>query len=111
MENSGRNFVELQGVLQDAKFTYTDNGYARFKGTVAVPVRVRNKGGEDKEVKEFVSVCAWGNLAESMADLQNGEWVKVQGTIQKRSYEAKCSCGTPTKKYWTDVNLTNFVVL
>lgn len=55
--------------------------------SLAVTERYRTRGGDDKEVTNWIPVVAWGDLAEELGRARKGDRVFVEGTISTRSYE------------------------
>ncbi len=98
----GENFVKLIG-----KVSYKEvniyNGNPNFRCKLAVPI-------EDKF--QYIKVGAWGSLAESLAELSEGTWIKLYGHIEESSYDSKCRyCQGLSKSYWTSVNINNYIIL
>lgn len=109
----GNNFVELVGFLKFPEVRETRNGYVNFQGKVAVPFSYKDRGtGEAKEGAKYVKISAWGEIAQALGELPDNTPVKVQGVFNERSYDGNCkTCGSPEKKYWTDVLVNNFTVV
>lgn len=106
----GINFVKLKGFLSNPKPATTANGYSRFTARVAVPV-VYEKAGETHEIMISHNICAWGATAEGLGELAVDTPIEVTGHINTRSYKGRCkSCSAEEKKYWTEVQVNNFVV-
>lgn len=59
-----------------------------------------NVKGEEKELTEWVTVVAWGKLADLAAHLHKGDSVGGMGRLQTRSWEDKNGGG---KRYATEV--------
>lgn len=98
----GENIVKLVG-----KITYREaniyNDSLSFKCKLAIPIN-------DKF--QYVKVSAWGKLAEALAELPNGTYIKIFGHIEETSFETKCKyCQGPSRVYWTNVAVDNFIVL
>lgn len=108
----GNNFVELAGVLRYPNLRETRNGNTQFQGKVAVPFTYKDRQtGEQKEGNNYIKISAWGDLAQSLSDVPEGTAVRVHGVFNERSYDGNCkNCGSPEKKYWTDVLVNNFVI-
>jgi single-stranded DNA-binding protein len=103
---TGKNFVELVGLVKWPELTYTANGNARFKCKIAVPFQT--KEGETKH--EYHAVVSWGALAEDMSSLIEDAQIKIHGRINSRSFMGKCPhCNEEQKRYWTEVVADNFV--
>lgn len=86
------NSVVLVGRLpRDPEVRYTKTGKAVASFTVAVsryPGMQRDPN--QKEPTDFISVVAWGRLAEMCGNnLAKGQRVFVQGRLQVRSYETQ----------------------
>jgi single-stranded DNA-binding protein len=109
----GNNFVELVGFLNNPQLKETRNGNYHFQGKVAVPFSYKDKAtGDQKEGSKYIKISAWGDLAQELSSVSDGASVKVHGVFNERSYDGSCkSCGTPEKKYWTDVLVNNFVIV
>lgn len=98
----GENFVKLIGIVK-YKEVSTYNEYLNFKCKLAVPIN---------ESFQYIKVAAWGSLAESLAELPNDTWIKLHGHIEETSYDSKCRyCNGPSKAYWTNVVIDNYIVL
>ena len=68
---------------------------------VAVGYAWKNKSGEYQDGTDFITVVAWGPLAERCGRyLKKGSGVLVEGRIRSRSYDARDGSG---KKYVTEV--------
>lgn len=107
----GLNSVKMRGYLMYPKLSVTVNGTARFNGKVSIPV-VYTSGGEEKESKVYYNLCAWGAIAEALGELLQGTPIEIDGHLNTRSYEGACkSCGSPDKKYWTEVQVNNFTIV
>lgn len=106
------NFVELVGYMRYPQLQETRNGNLKFQGKVAIPFQYTDRtSGEQKEGNNYVKISAWGDLAQSLGDVEDGTPVRVHGVYNERSYDGNCkSCGAAEKKYWTDVLVNNFVV-
>ncbi len=84
------NKVFLIGNLtRDPELRYTPQGVAVTNLRVAVNTRFRTK--ENQEVKKetcFMTVVAWGNLAETCNQyLQKGKPVFIEGRLQSRTWQ------------------------
>lgn len=108
----GVNFVELQGKLSSGKSTVSRNGRAHYTAKLCIPKTFTDSFGKDVNSVDYIKIGAWGELAESFADVSEGSWVKIHGEYEERSYDSSCSsCSSPTKKYWSEIQVHNFVVL
>ena len=91
----GFNKVVLMGNLArdpDVRYTVERRAWARF--TVAVGYAWKNKSGEYQDGTDFISVVAWGPLAERCGRyLKKGSGVLVEGRIRSRSYDARDGSG------------------
>jgi len=98
----GFNKAILMGnVSRDPELRYTLNKRAYVRFSVAVGYSWKDPNGELKEGADFISVVAWGPLAEFCGKyLKKGTGVFVEGRIQTGSYEAKDGSG---KRYTTDI--------
>ncbi|MCL1876016.1 MAG: single-stranded DNA-binding protein [Synergistaceae bacterium] len=93
--------ILIGNVSRDPDLRYTLNKRAYVRFTVAVGYSWKDQNGELKENTDFISVVAWGPLAEFCGKyLKKGTGVLVEGRIQTGSYEAKDGSG---KRYTTDI--------
>jgi single-strand DNA-binding protein len=87
-----KNEVHLAGTLaKDPVIRYTTSGKAVSNLTVAT---------QYKEATEYHAVTCWEGLAEKVAPLIKGEFVKVVGRLATRSWDDK---QTGQKKYRTEI--------
>jgi|SRR5579864_3261299 len=87
-----KNEVHLAGTLaKEPVVRYTTTGKAVANLTVATKF---------KDMIEFHRVSAWENLAEKAGSLLKGDFVKVVGRLQTRSWEDK---QTQQKRYATEI--------
>ena len=108
---NGENFVRLKGFLKYPELKYFDSGACKFSGKVAVPISYR-KNGEEKNTQMFYKISAWSDIAESMSELVEDTPIEIHGHINERKWDAKCkNCGEVEKKYWTDVQVDNFIII
>lgn len=109
----GVNLVELVGFMKYPQLKETRNGSYLFQGKIAVPFEyVDKQSKEKKEGTSYIKISAWGDLAQDLAGLSEDTPIKVHGHFNERSYDSNCKkCGNPEKKYWTDVQVNNFVVV
>ena len=83
------NFVTMIGNLtEDPELRYTGNGAAVAKLRIAVNRRWTDREGGQQEETTFVSVNAWRELGENVAEtLKKGDRALVIGRLRIRSYE------------------------
>lgn len=81
------NIVVLIGrLVNDPDLTYSKNGIAICKFTLAIDRPYKSQGG-NKEV-DFIDVITWRKLAEIVANnLTKGRLVAVEGRLQISSYD------------------------
>lgn len=93
------NVVVLVGRLtKDPELTYTPNGVAKARFTLAVDRKFSNSQGE-KET-DFISCIAWRKQAENLANFQRkGSLIGLEGRMQTGSYEGQDG----KRVYTTDV--------
>lgn len=82
----------------EIKATKTGRQLARFSMATSREF-VNQQTGERREITDWVTVTAWGTLAETSQLLKKGMRAFVAGRISTRSYDA----GDGTKRYTTDV--------
>jgi hypothetical protein len=105
-EQTGTNFVQLEGELMWPEFKATGTGKLFCKFKVAIPFELR----DGNVVKHYVKCAAWESVAQALQDVEQGSWLKVTGRVNERSYMGKCNdCHSEQKKYWTEVVIDNFV--
>jgi len=106
-----RNLVILTGKLKYGELSKVANEYSRFTGKIEVQKCAEDLGGTSlRKGTDLVGICAWGDLADALGEVQNGVRVQITGTLVSRVYSSPCqSCGTPTKKYWYEVLVDNFI--
>lgn len=106
---SGVNKVILLGRLgADPEVRYTSGGTAVAKFNLATSETYKDKDGSKQEKTEWHRVVAFGKLGEICGEyLSKGKQVYVEGRLQTRSWEDKDG----NKKYTTEVNVNNMVML
>lgn len=107
----GINKVTLVGNLgQDPDTRYIPDGTAVCSFTMAATDTYKDKTtGEQKEVTEWVTVEAWGKLAEVCSEyLSKGKQIYVEGQLKTDSWEDK---ETGQKKYRTKVRANDVLFL
>lgn len=95
------NSVQILGNLtREPELKATRTGKAVARITVAVSRSYTTKSGEKKELTDFITVIAWGKLAEvAGSQLHKGTRVFVEGRYSTRSYEAQDG----SRRYVTEV--------
>ena len=85
------NKIMLIGNLgRDPELSYTQNGKAIAKFSLAVSRRRRDESGEQREETQWFNVVAWERLAETCNNyLQKGSKVYIEGRITSRKYTDK----------------------
>ena len=87
-----KNECHLAGVLaKDPEIRYTTTGKTVANFTVATTYQ---------KSTEYHRVVAWEQLAEKVEPLKKGDFVKLVGRLQNRSWDDKA---TNQKKYVTEV--------
>jgi len=96
----GVNKVILLGNLgRDPELTYSTNGTAIAKFSIATSEGRKNASGEWEEVTEWHNIVLFGKTAENASQyLTKGSQVYIEGRIQTRSYEQE-----GVKKYRTEI--------
>lgn len=102
------NSVQIMGNLtRDPQMRATKTGKAVASFSVAVNRTYSAPNGEQRELTDFVSVVAWGALAEAVGNqLKKGTRVFVEGRYSSRSYETQDG----QKRYVTEVT-ANLIAL
>ena len=107
----GLNSVKMAGFLAYPKLSTTLSGHPKFTGRIAIPVTFK-RGEEEVSTKIYHNISAYGPAAEGLGELIADTPIQIDGFINTRSYEGKCkNCGSTEKKYWTEVQVNNFIVL
>ena len=85
------NKVLIIGNLgQDPEMSYTANGTARTRLSVAVNRSYTAQDGQRHEETEWFNVVAWNKLGETVAQyLTKGRRVYIEGRFQTRQYDDK----------------------
>lgn len=102
------NKVQLIGYLgKNPEMSYTPNGKAVVKVSIATSERWTGTNGEKQERTEWTTLEAWGKLAETMNQyLHKGSHVYVEGSLKTDKYEKD-----GVTKYFTKVVVSNFEFL
>lgn len=98
----GSNEFLLQGEVKwpEVKYVGQNNSTALFKGKLRIPF-TKDDGSPGNA---YVKITAWDDLAEGLGQIQEGDFVKVTGHIQDRTWEAP----NGQKRVFTDAVVTNF---
>ena len=106
------NYVELIGKLYDSSIKYFGEEYPRFQGKISVPMEYNYDELDGIKTSTYFKIVAWGDVAEALNEVGDGKIVLINGVLQERQYDGFCKgCGSKEKKYWSDVLITNFVVM
>ncbi len=105
----GVNKAILVGNLgRDPELSYTQNGVARCRFSLATSESYNNNAGERQERTEWHNIVVWGRLAETVSKfLQKGRQVYLEGRIQNRSYDDK----EGVKRYISEINANRVTFL
>ena len=106
MSTSIDNKVQLTGFLgQDVDFRELSQGKKLARVGIATNEFKRAASGQPEKVTTWHNLIAWGQTAESMAELlRRGQKVFVEGKISYRQYETK----TGEKRSQTEIVVNNF---
>ncbi len=82
------NKIMLIGNLgKDPEMSYTNDGTAVTRFSLAVNRRIRSASGERQEETEWFTIVAWRQLAETCTTyLRKGHKVFLEGRLQQRKY-------------------------
>lgn len=85
------NKIMLIGNLgRDPELSYTQNGKAVAKFSLAVNRRRRDESGEQREETQWFNIVAWDRLAETCNNyLHKGSKVYIEGRMTSRKYTDK----------------------
>lgn len=87
-----KNEAHISGMLaQDPTVRYTSSGKLVTNCTVIT---------KHEQYTEFHKIVLWEKLAERVENLHKGDWVRVVGRLQTRSWQDKQS---EQKKYSTEI--------
>jgi primosomal replication protein N len=102
----GDNFVKLVGKVTKKRFNEYPSGAVLFKCVLAIPTP------PVFEKLQYINISAWGDMAKALNELNNGTYIKVQGHLEKSSFDTKCRyCNGASRSYWTEVAIDNFLIL
>lgn len=100
----GVNQFVLQGeVIWPELKQVGERGTNLFKSKVKIPFYREDE--PDKLRHAYVRITAWDELAEGLGQLAEGDYVKVSGHIQDRTWTSDAG----QKRVFTDAVVTNFV--
>lgn len=104
-----RNSVQLIGRLgKDPEARTFDSGTQKVSFTLATSDSFKNQKGEKVEETQWHNIVIWGKPAETANKyLRKGTEVVIEGRLVHRSYETS----TGEKKYITEVNVNDFVMV
>jgi len=85
------NKIMLIGNLgRDPELSYTQNGKAIAKFSLAVSRRRRDESGEQREETQWLNIVAWERLAETCNNyLKKGSKVYIEGRMTSRKYTSE----------------------
>ena len=85
------NKIMLIGNLgRDPELSYTQNGKAIAKFSLAVSRRRRDESGEQREETQWFNIVTWERLAETCNNfLHKGSKVYIEGRMTSRKYTDK----------------------
>jgi single-strand DNA-binding protein len=87
MSDNSSVTVTLKGNLtRDVEMSYTTEGHALVKLSMAVNDRWRDRNGEMQERVNFVDCALWRELAETHNSLAKGQPVRITGTLRVESW-------------------------
>lgn len=98
----GDNQFLLQGEVKwpELKHVGANQSTSLFKTKLRIPF-TKDDGSEGNA---YVRITAWDEIAEGLAEIKEGDFVKVTGHIQDRTWEAPGG----QKRVFTDAVVTNF---
>ena len=103
--------IELVGILENPRITQTQTGKSVYHATVVIPTQYQNHEGQLVSSKHYVPIVAWQDLAEGLAELEEGTPVNVLGSMLIRKYDGTCDqCNGTTKRRWAEVKVSYFEV-
>lgn len=81
-------FVGAGNLCSDPELKFIPSGQAVCNLRLAINRKWKDKSGVDKDEVCFVTVVAWGKVAESCGEyLKKGASVLVEGRLQSREWE------------------------
>ncbi|MCG8436312.1 MAG: single-stranded DNA-binding protein [Gammaproteobacteria bacterium] len=103
------NRVEIIGFLgTDAEMRYTASGKAVATLSIATTERWRTSDGAQQESTEWHRCVAWNALAENVAQLTKGSYVRVEGRLQTNRWD---DAQTGVTRYRTEIVAQNVLFL
>jgi single-strand DNA-binding protein len=81
-------WIGIGNLGKDPEVKVISNGTSVAKFSIACTEKYKDKSGEMKEVTEWISVEAWGKLAEICGKwLSKGKQVYIEGKLKTEKYE------------------------
>jgi len=109
MAKSLNKVMIIGNVTKDIELRYTQAGSGHCSFSVATNYSFKDKDGKVQEKAEFISVTAWGKLAEICSQLlAKGAKVYVEGRLQTREWKDE---KTDTNRRITEVVADQMIVL
>jgi single-strand DNA-binding protein len=104
-----RNSVQLIGRLgKDAEVKDFGEGKTKASFSIATTDTYKNAKGEKVEDTQWHNLVIWGKLATTAGKLlKKGSEVAIEGKLVHRVYETDKG----EKKYFTEINVNDFVML
>lgn len=107
----GVNSVRMSGYLKYPKLTTTANGYPKFTGKIAIPISYE-RAGEKVDTQVYHNIIGWGPVAEGLGEMLAETPIEIDGALNTRKYDGRCKhCKGTDTKYWTEVQVNNFIIL
>jgi len=106
----GLNEATLIGNLgKDPELTYSENGTATARFTMATSESWNDKAGERQERTTWHNITVYGKLAEVVGEyLKKGSRILCKGSIENRQYEDADSGQT---KYYSGIKMRDMLML
>lgn len=88
MSGSINKVIVIGNLGRDPELSYSQNGTARAKFSVATSERFKDREGADREETEWHNIVVFGKTAENVAKyLTKGRSAYVEGKLKTRTYE------------------------
>lgn len=79
---------QIGRLTKDPELSYTTNGKAVAKFSMAVSKKYTDSQGEKQEITSFFNCVAWGKTGELVSQyVKKGERLAIEGELEQKSWE------------------------
>jgi single-strand DNA-binding protein len=98
----------IGNVTRDPEIKTTPTGVQVASFGLATNLVWKDQSGQKQERAEFHNIVAWRRLAEIIGEyVHKGSRIYLEGRLQTRTWDD----ASGNKKYWTEVNADNMILL